>query len=162
MSWFERSTSRLPHLGSRWWTVVLGLSLMANLLIGGIVIGRNLGDRHGGGPMLNNVSQLVPRKFIDNLSDVRRKDILGILRTNRDELRNLREDTRATVLKLAEALEAPDPAGINAVIDSYTTGSESLAGHSAKMARDLIAKLTADERKLLASAIRDRNSRRMK
>ena len=41
----EKLKTYVPSLHSRWWTGLLGLSLMANLLVGGAIIGKAF---HGG------------------------------------------------------------------------------------------------------------------
>jgi hypothetical protein len=151
----------VPQLRSRWWTLLLGLSLMANLLIAGLAIGIGL----GGGPvdriMGASYIQLIPRNFLRELPFERRRELMSIVRERSRELRDLRANTHASPLKLAEALEKPDAtdADIKAAVDSFTTGSESLAAGGGAVVIDIVAKLTPEERKLLAAAIRERASR---
>jgi uncharacterized membrane protein len=151
-------SSRLPTLRSRWWVVVLGLSLMANLLIVGAVIGHRYWD--GGGDRRNNFVQLVPGKFFGDLPGGRRRELMQFLHGQGDDFKSLRAETRATALKLADALDHYDAVNVKTVIDNFTTGSESLAARGGAVVVDLIAKLTPDERAQLAAAIRDRDNRR--
>ena len=153
-------SSRLPTLRSRWWVVVLGLSLMANMLIAGAMIGHRFLGGGGDGNGRNNIVQLVPRKFFGDLQGGRRHELMQFLRGQGDDFKSLRAETRATALKLADALDHYDAGNVKAVIDNFTTGSESLAARSGAVVVDLISQLTPDERAQLAAAIRDRDNKR--
>lgn len=152
----------LPGLRSHWWTVLLGLSLMANLLIGGLMLGQRY--RHGAGDRLavSAAAQLIPRKFFFDLPGERRQELLKIVRDNMKELRGLRDGSAESVMQLATALEAEpfDADAVRTAVESYSIGKESLAVRSSTIVRDLIARLTPDERKSLASAIRERGAGR--
>jgi uncharacterized membrane protein len=157
----EKLKSYVPSLHSRWWTGLFGLSLMANLLVGGAIIGKAL---HGGrGESMGRASfvQLVPRKFMMDLPNERRRELMKNLRDDRQEMKGFRASFQATAFKLADALEVEnyDAAAVKAVIDNFTTGSESLAGRGGAAVEDLISKLTPAERKQLAAAIRDKENR---
>lgn len=159
-STLDKFKGHVPTLRSRWWTGLLGLSLMANLLVAGAVIGHAIHpERYDNGGRAN-FAQLVPRKFFMDLPGPRRKELMQDLRNDHDEMRNLRAGFQVTALKLADALDVEnyDPVAVKTVIDSFTTGSESLAGRGGAAVEDLISKLTLVERKQLAAAIRDKEN----
>jgi Heavy-metal resistance len=107
-------------------------------------------------------AQLVPRKFFTDLPRERRRELLKIVRDNMKDMRGLRDGSAQSVLRLANALEKEpyDPDGIRLAVESYSTGAESLAARSSVIVRDVIARLTPEERKSLAAAIRERGERR--
>lgn len=162
MSALSNFKNRVPALRSRWWAGLLVLSLMANLLVAGLLVGRIMQPHRFDNMMRDGFVQLVPRKFFNELPAPRRKEILQFLRDHRGELKALRETSQATLVKLADALENYDAATVKSVIDSFTTGSESLAAKSGAVVMDLVAKLTPEERKKLAETIRERGSRRQR
>jgi uncharacterized membrane protein len=147
----------IPHLRSRWWTVLLVASLGINLLIAGVVAGRAFNDPPGG-MAPQGFGQLVPRKFFDDLPRQRRVELMNVIRNNRDEFKTMRQQAQATALKLADVLEDPnyDPEKAKAVIADFTTSANSLASRGGAVSLVLLEKLTADERILLASEIRVR------
>jgi hypothetical protein len=95
----------LPLLRSRWWTVVLGLSLMANLLIVGLAAGTMWKGRGDGRMQGASYVQLVPRSFFRDISKDRRDVLMQIVRGHRDDLRELRKASDAASLKLADVLD---------------------------------------------------------
>ncbi len=151
----------IPQLRSRWWAALLGVSLMLNLLVGGIFAGAMFGE--GRAERLAGASyvQLIPRKFFRDISKDRRDALMQILRDNRDDLRNLREASDGTSLKLADALEKENfnIDDVRQTVAAFSTGTESLAARGGDVVVKIVSQLSADERKLLASAIRDRNAR---
>jgi uncharacterized membrane protein len=151
----------LPQLRSRWWTLLLGLSLMANLLIAGFALG--IGMRGGPVDRLMGASyiQLIPRSFLRELPGNRRHELMKIVRDRSASLRELRENSQSSPLELAAVLENPaaTAADIKSAIDVFTTGSESLAAGGGEVVMEIVGKLTAEERKLLANAIRERADR---
>lgn len=151
----------LPRLQSRWWTAVLCLSLMLNLLVGGAIIGH----RMAGGPMerLSGASyvQLIPRRFFAELPSARRRELMDIVGRNREDLRGLRKTSEEASLKLADALDQPsfDIANVKSAVDGFATGSESLAARGGAIVVEIVSLLTPEERASLAQAIRDRADR---
>ncbi len=148
----------LPRLRSRWWTLLLGLSLMANLLVGGLAIGH---FASGGAPeRIAGITyiQLIPRSFFHELSFERRREFMKLIRERSKDLRNLRDAANAAPVKLADALELPvfDLAAIQTAVYGFTTGSGSLAASGGNLVTEIVGKLTPEERKLLAAAIRER------
>lgn len=151
----------IPRLTSRWWTALLGASVMLNLLVGGIALGRfySFGppDRLTGASYV----QLIPRRFFHELPRQRRQELMEIVRGNRADLRELRKASEESALKLADVLENDTytEAEAIAVITGFATGSESLAAKGGAVVLDIIRKLTPEERKMLATSIRQRGSR---
>jgi len=148
----------LPQLRSRWWTLLLGLSLMGNLLVAGLAIGVGL----GGGPvdriMGASYIQLIPRSFLRDLPHDRRHELMKIVRDRSQTLRELRDNSHSSPLKLAATLENPAATDteLKAAVDTFTTGTESLAAGGGAVVMEIVGKLTPEERKLLATAIRER------
>jgi uncharacterized membrane protein len=157
----EKIKAYVPSLNSRWWTGLLGVSLMVNLLVGGAIIGRAFHDRHGENMGRASFVQLVPRKFIIELPSDRRRELMQFMRDDHQEMKSMRAGFQATALKLADVLDVEnfDAANVKAIIDNFTTGSESLAARGGAAVEDLISKLTPMERKQLAAAIRDKENR---
>lgn len=152
----------LPQLRSRWWAALLVASLMFNLLVGGIALGRYY--TYGAPDRLMGASyvQLIPRRFFHELPSQRRKELMEIVRGNRADLRELRKASEASAGKLADVLakDSYAEADVIAVINAFSTGSESLAAKGGTVVLDIIRKLTPEERKLLAASIRERGRKR--
>lgn len=154
----------LPQLRSRWWTLLLGLSLMVNLLVAGLAVGVGL----DGGPvdriMGASYIQLIPRSFLRDLPRDRRHELMKIVHGRSEALRELRDNSQSSPLKLAETLENPaaTAAELKAAVDMFTTGTESLAAGGGAVVMEIVGKLTPDERKLLATAIRERAEKSMR
>jgi uncharacterized membrane protein len=152
----------LPQLRSRWWSALLIASLMLNLLVGGIVIGNFATNGPPDRLMGASYVQLIPRRFFQELPRERRRELMEIVRNNRADLRELRKASEDSALKLADALEkdAYTEADALAVISTFSTGSESLAAKGGAVVLDIIRKLTPEERKQLATSIRERGARK--
>lgn len=153
--------SWIPQLRSRWWTAVLGVSLMLNLMIGGIVAGARFGEGRGDRMTGASYVQLIPRKFFRDISSDRRNALMQIVRDNRDELRNLREASEGSGLKLADVLDDQNFSidEVRKTVAAFSTGTESLAARGGEVVVKIVNQLTPDERKFLAAAIRDRDLR---
>jgi uncharacterized membrane protein len=154
----------IPELRSPWWTVLFGLSLMANLVVGGAAIGAKM---KGGGwqmGLLENRAQLLPRKFFAELPRDRRRELMDVFRAKKDQFVQSREASDAMTLKFADLLEQPDfdQVKIKAVVDDFTSGTTSFAAQGEAVILDIVAKLTPDERKKLAADIRERAAYRSK
>lgn len=160
----SKIANAIPALKSKWWTALLVVSLMANLLIAGAIGGRFARGHEFGQPKGSNFVQLIPRKFLDDLDGPRRRELMTMLRDNRDEFKQMRVSANAAALELAVALENPnyDSTAVQSVIEKFSTGRESLAAKGSAVVIDIIAKLSAEERKNLAAAIRDRSLHEVK
>ena len=151
----------LPQLRSRWWTLLLGASLMFNLLVGGLAIGHRFrGDGMGERLMGASFVQLVPRKFFFELPRERRRELLKVVRDESHDFRRLRTGSSETAMRLADVLESPaySAADMQAAVNAFSVGTESLAARSGTVASKLIGMLTPEERKLLAISIRERRA----
>ena len=154
----------IPELRSPWWTALLVLSLMANLVVGGAAIGARM---KGGGwqmGLMENRAQLLPRKFFAELPRDRRRELMDIFKSKKDQFAQSREAADAVTLKFADLLEQPDfdQIKIKAVIDDFTSGTASFATQGEAVILDIVAKLTPGERKDLAADIRERAAHRGK
>ena len=137
-------------------------SLAINLLIGGAVATRIL--RHDGPERFVGASytQLIPRRFFAEIPRERRKVLLDILKQYRKVFREDRNASEAAASKLADALliEPYDVEKVKVVINEFASQTGKLAARGGDAALDIIALLSADERGLLAKAIRDRASKK--
>jgi uncharacterized membrane protein len=150
-----------PAQGSRWWSALLIASLALNLFIGGAVATRII--RHDGPERFVGASytQLIPRHFFAEIPRERRRVLLDILKQYRKDFRGDRDASEAAAAKLADALviEPYDVEKVKLVVSEFAGQTGKLAARGGDAALDIIALLSADERKILADAIRDRASR---
>lgn len=151
----------LPQLRSKWWTALLGLSLMVNLLVGGVLLGGFFGKHRMERMAGVSYVQLIPRNFFRELPQERRQQLMQIVRDNREALRELRNTSEASSLKLADALEQPSFSieDVQKTVSAFTTGTESLAAKGGDVVVKIVAQLTPEERKILAQTIREREAR---
>jgi hypothetical protein len=148
-----------PHSPvSRWWMAVLVLSLALNLVIAGAVAARFFMPERFERFTGSSYSPLVPRKFLADLPSDRRKELGDLLRRNRGEFRASFAEMRKAASRLADALEHEpyDEAAAFAAVDNHAEVVKAMIDRGAGVTRDVVAKLTADERKLLARRIRER------
>ena len=150
----------VPILTSRWWTLVLGLSLMFNVLVMGAAIGIAWEGQHGGPYAEQATHRLLPRKFISELSPARRRELMGVIRGNRQEFDEIRGAADAAAFKLADALDQGtyDSEKIRSAVEEFN--SNGIIGKSAAMIVEVMNRLTPDERAKLAAAIREQKNRR--
>ena len=150
-----------PAQGSRWWSALLIASLALNLFIGAAIATRFY--THGGPQRFIGASytQLIPRGFFAEMPRDRRRVLLDILRQYRKDFHAEREGTEAVAAKLADALvtEPYDVEKVKLVVSEFAGQSGKLAARGGDAALDIIGRLSPDERKILAEAIRDRASR---
>ncbi len=139
------------------WRTLLLVSLMFNLLVAGILIGQF--RVHGQPAKLMGPAyvQFVPGRFFAELPKERRHELAEALRSNRQDFKKLRGQAADNAQKLAVELEQEnyDPAQVNTLIDTFTTGPDSLAAGGGKVLKDFYAILTPAERKELAKDIHD-------
>jgi uncharacterized membrane protein len=150
-----------PAQGSRWWSALLIASLALNLFIGGAIATRFL-TRDGPQRFIGaSYTQLIPRRFFAEIPGERRKVLLDILRQYRKDFRAEREGTESVAAKLADVLvsEPYDVEKVKLVVGEFAGQSEKLAVRGGDAALDIIGRLSPDERKILADAIRERASR---
>lgn len=139
------------------WRILFVASLMLNLLVLGFMAGQFW--RHGptARPSGPAYAQFVPGRFFIDLSGERRRELADGFRASRQDVEKLRGRSDENAQKLAAELdqETYDPARTDALIDSFTTGPDSLAAGGSKVLKDFYAKLTPAERKQLAKTIRE-------
>ncbi|MEQ1521071.1 MAG: periplasmic heavy metal sensor [Aestuariivirga sp.] len=150
-----------PAQGSRWWSALLIASLALNLFIVGAIATRFF--THGGPQRFVGASytQLIPRGFFAEMPRDRRKVLLDILKQYRKDFHAEREGTEAVAAKLADALvsEPYDVEKVKLVVSEFSGQTGKLAARGGDAALDIIGRLSPDERKILAEAIRDRANR---
>ena len=147
-----------------WWKALLITSLALNLLIGGAVVTRMI--THGGPDRMKGAdyTQLIPRRFFADMPRDRRKVLVDILKKYRDDFRGDREAADQVAVKLADVIstEPYDVEKVKSVVAEFSGQNSKLASRGGDAALEILAVLTPDERKSLASAIRDRSSRKKK
>ena len=150
-----------PAQGSRWWSALLIASLALNLFIGAAIATRIF--THGGPQRFIGASytQLIPRHFFAEVPRDRRKVLLDILKQYRKDFLTEREGTESVAAKLADVLvsEPYDVEKVKLVVSEFAGQSGKLAARGGDAALDIIGRLSPDERKILADAIRERASR---
>jgi hypothetical protein len=149
--------SRWP--ASRWWMALLVLSLALNLVVAGAVAVRFFMPERYERFTGSGYSPLVPRKFLSDLPSDRRKEIGDLLRRNRGEFRSNFAEMRKVAGQLADALEHEpyDEAAAVAAVDNHAKVVKDMIDRGASVTREVISKLTPEERKLLARRIRERS-----
>jgi uncharacterized membrane protein len=150
-----------PSQGSRWWSALLIVSLALNLFVGGAIATRFL-TRDGPQRFIGaSYAQLIPRRFFAELPGDRRKILLDILRQYRKDFRAERDGTETVAAKLADVLvsEPYDVEKVKLVVSEFAGQSGKLAVRGGDAALDIIGRLSPEERKILADAIRDRADR---
>ena len=140
---------------------LLVVSLMINLLVAGIALGHvwePFGQARRVGP---TYVQLAPGKFFAQINQQRRRELNEGLRASRQDVQKLHVQAEENAQKIAAELEQDnyDPAKVEALVDSFTTGNESIAAGGGKVLKDFYSKLTPEERKQVANAIREAQKR---
>jgi Heavy-metal resistance len=151
-----------PARRFNWLKIALVCSLALNLLIGAAIATRYVRgpavERFPGG----NVVQLVPRKFLSELSRERRRELVKVLSGYRKDIRVDREEARALAVKLADAIDAEpySPDGARAAVTAFTAQGGKLVTRGGDATLEILGMLTPEERKQLAVAIRERATQR--
>ncbi len=154
--------SWLPNTGHGLWRICLMASLMINLIILGLILGHNFRRNPIDRASAANYLQFVPQRFFGELSRERRKELGDAFRENRNEFDSVRKQSSINAEKIATELQKPDydAVHVGALVDEFTTGPNSMAAKSGAMLKSFYAKLSADERALLAKSIQDRATHR--
>ena len=146
-----------PH----WTMFLLVASLAVNLLIGAAAGMRYFYperlERWSGA----SFTQLLPRRFLSDLPDDRRREFLDELKSRREVFRQSRAGMREAALRFAEALEHEpyDEAQVNTAIQEFTKLSTDMVDSGTQVTLKIVQKLSPDERKLLAEHVRGRLER---
>jgi uncharacterized membrane protein len=147
--------------GFPWLKAALIVSLAVNLLVIGAGVARFVmrdpPDRVAG---LSQV-QLIPRKFFGDLERPRKAELLAVFRELSPSFREGRRALRSDLAQLADALDAEpyDAARVQAAVANFSSHSQNLATSGSQAALKVIGMLSAEERKLLATHIREREDR---
>ncbi len=146
-----------PH----WTMFLLVASLAANLLIAGAAGMRYFyperQERWSGA----SFTQLLPRRFLSDLPDERRREFLDLLKSRREVFRESRADMRAAALRFAEALERNpyDAAQVTAAVQDFARLSTQMVDSGTLVTLQVAQKLTPEERLQLAQQVRERLER---
>ena len=146
-----------PH----WTMFLLVASLAVNLVVAGAVGMRYFYperlERWSGA----SFTQLLPRRFLSDLPQERRREFLDLLKSRRDAFRQSRAGMREVALRFAEALERNpyDEAKVTAAVQDFTKLSNDMVDSGTLVTVQIVQKLTPEERLLLAQAVRDRVER---
>ncbi len=149
-----------------WVWIVLGLSLALNLVVIAALVSHQF---FGKGRMGHRITgpgytQVLPRAFFRQLEDARREELLSALRDHRQEFRGLRADLRDKARGIAGALRAEpfDQAALEQAMSTYEQSSGTMISRGGEIARDLFARLTPAERKVMADEIERKSMSRRK
>ena len=141
-----------------WVWVVLVISLAINLAIAAAVLTHTFFGSHKRhhhritGP---GYTQVLPRAFFRQLEHDRREELVDGLRQHRREFRGLRKDLREKARAIATALRAEpfDQGRLEQSMAEFENASGSMINRGGEIARGLFARLTPQERKLMADEI---------
>ena len=140
-----------------WVWVVLAVSLALNLAVLAAIVSHSFwgGGRHHHRISGPGYTQILPRAFFRQLAESRRDELVGELREHRKEFRGLRSDLRDKARAIAAALRAEpfDQASLDAAMQNFEASSNGMINRGGEIARNLFAKLTPEERKLMADEI---------
>src|SRR5689334_4337606 len=153
----QRPARAWPH----WTMFLLIASLAVNLLIAGAAgmhyfYPERL-ERWSGA----SFTQLLPRRFLSDLPDDRRREFLDLLKSRREVFRQSRSGMRDAALRFAEALERNpyDEAQATQAIQDFTKLSTEMVDSGTLVTVQILQKLTPEERLKLARQVRDRVER---
>jgi uncharacterized membrane protein len=151
--WFQT----WPH----WTMFLLVASLALNLLIAGAIGMRYFYperlERWSGA----SFTQLLPRRFLSDLPEDRRREFLDMLKSRREVFRESRVGMRDVALRFAEALERNpyDEAQVTQAVQDFTKLSTQMVDSGTEVTLQIVQKLTPEERGLLAKQVRERVER---
>jgi uncharacterized membrane protein len=146
-----------PH----WTMFLLVASLAVNLLVAGAVGMRYFYpdrlERWSGA----SFTQLLPRRFLSDLPEDRRREFLDLLKSRREVFRQSRAGMRDVALRFAEALERNpyDEAQATQAIQDFTKLSTQMVDSGTLVTLQIVQKLTPEERLQLARQVRQRVDR---
>ncbi len=139
-----------------WLWAALAVSLSLNLAVVAAVLtheSRGYG-RHSRitGP---SFTQVLPRAFFRGLDKQRRIELMADFRPHRGEYRQLRQQLRELGRELATALRAEpyDAGAVDMAMANYEAGSRQMLAKGRSIAVNFFARLTPQERKLMADQI---------
>ena len=146
-----------------WWNwrnVLLVASLGLNLIGGGAIATQYFMPAQVERLIGPGYSQLLPRAFLRDLTAAKRREIGDVIRGHRKAFQAGREDLRSAAMKLADAIEAEpfNAAAADVAVDGVGQAGANLIGEGSKLAREVLARLTPEERKSLARHLRARAS----
>ncbi|MGE0004954.1 MAG: periplasmic heavy metal sensor [Parvibaculaceae bacterium] len=152
-SWF----STWPH----WTMFLLVLSLAVNLLIAGAAGMRYFYPERVARWSGASFTQLLPRRFLSDLPEERRREFLDLLKSRREVFRDARAGMRDVALRFADALERDpyDAAEATQAIHDFTKLSTQMVDSGTLVTLQIVEKLTPEERLQLAEHVRDRVER---
>lgn len=155
-AWFQS----WPH----WTKFLLVASLAVNLLIGAAAGVRYFYpermERWNGA----SFTQLLPRRFLSDLPEERRREFLDLLKSRREVFRQSRAQMRDAATRFADALERQpyDEAAAKAAIEDFTKLSTQMVDSGTLVTQEIVQKLTPEERTQLAQRVRERVERMKK
>ena len=147
-------------LKANWKSALLVSSLALNLLVAGMILSHSMMQFRGnpGRIQATSWSQLLPRGFFVQLDNERRHALLGSFKAQHTKFREGRSLLRARAAAVADALEADpyDLARVQTAVAQFGDAGKGIIDEGSNGVNGVIAKLSADERKILAAEIRRR------
>jgi Spy/CpxP family protein refolding chaperone len=152
------ATSRRSVGTRRWLVPVLIASLAFNLVVIGAAVAERLWPMQGERAGFHRSMHLLPRQFFAELDSQRRSELGAAFRARRSEFREERGALRDAASALVDALEREpfDPSLAQSAIAEHAGRSRRLVDVTMAVSSDLVEALTAEERRALAEAIRQR------
>lgn len=151
-----------PPRQRRWLLPLLVVSLAANLLVAGIVVANQFRPQPRPQERMSppSFSQILPRSFITEMPQARRQELRQVFEAHKASFRDDKRALRDSALAVADSLarEPFDAALAKAAIDEYGTRSRALVDLGMTVASEVVDRLGPEERKVLASRIRDRST----
>jgi uncharacterized membrane protein len=144
-----------------WLAILLIASLALNLLVGGAIAARFMFPERVE-RLTGAVTQILPRRFLADLPRERRKELMAVIRSYRGAFQDGRTKLREAALGLADTLDADpyDTAKTASAVATIEQAGQAMLTDGAKLANDLIGRLSPEERKSLAQRLRDRAGRK--
>lgn len=141
----------------RWLVPLLVVSVAFNLVVIGVALAGQIWQDHARSGDHRSM-HLLPRQFFHELDRDRRGELREVFRTRKDEYRAERRALGEAASAFADALEAEpfDLAQAQSAITEHASRTHRLVDLGAAAAGDIVATLTAEERRALAEAIRHR------
>lgn len=142
----------------RWLPVLLLASLAFNLVVIGAAVAERFWTQPTERASAPRSTDLLPYRFFTELDRQRRAELRAEFRAHRAAFRHERNELRRAARAVAAALdETPyDPQKVRSAIAEHVSRSHRLVDLTGAVAGEMIDKLTPDERRLLASHIRER------
>lgn len=139
-----------------WVWIALIASLAINLAVVAAIVAHQAAGPHRHRSITGpGFTQILPRAFFRELDRDRRDELVGELREHRKGFRELRTTLRERARDVASALRAEpyDEAAVAKALEVYEAEAQTMVGRGREIAGNFFARLTPQERQLMADQI---------